>query len=263
MANPNVPNILNAVPVMVTFGAAQIGINDGPSALGFIFSIANPPATALPQLRTFENYALPLLALYSRCLYLAYIKNGVAYVPKMSCGMYASGLNPFPLLLGSTYVTSSSNSQRQAFEEGLRQMMNRWRRQSVIQPGLDFYVPQRQLPSLAPNIRKKVIKGFYQAFRGFSINEPGRALPRRPRPNTPPRFYLFTECVDPNVATQQFNGDALFFNQTWQGTTPGNPPIIPLPKDSVYTTHDRTVLAGAPGTNYFHIKHLLFCKKLP
>ena len=87
-----------------------------------IFTIARPPvgsATAALQPKTFGNYAVPLLAILSRCLYLIYVvkptRSGrepiVTAVPYMSCVMYFSTIalvgQPvlFDYLLGSTYTT--------------------------------------------------------------------------------------------------------------------------------------------------------------
>lgn len=92
-------------PETVSYGASKISINDGPAALGYIFSIAASNA-AFP--RTYNNYAVPLLAIYSRCLYLAYVlcEGGLPNekgVPFMASCMYTtlSGTTPaFHLLLG-------------------------------------------------------------------------------------------------------------------------------------------------------------------
>lgn len=94
-------------PETVSYGASKISINDGPAALGYIFSIAASNA-AFP--RTYNNYAVPLLAIYSRCLYLAYVlcEGGLPNekgVPFMASCMYATlaGTTPaFHLLLGET-----------------------------------------------------------------------------------------------------------------------------------------------------------------
>lgn len=69
-------------PETVTYGAGQITINDGPSALGYIFSIAASNASSP---RTYINYAVPLLAIYARCLFLAYVSaEGSQHVPFMA-----------------------------------------------------------------------------------------------------------------------------------------------------------------------------------
>lgn len=95
-------------PETVSYGASKISINDGPCALGYIFSIAASNA-AFP--RTYTNYAVPLLAIYARCLYLAYVlcegglpdEKGVPYMANCTYTTLA-GTNPaFNLLLGETF----------------------------------------------------------------------------------------------------------------------------------------------------------------
>jgi hypothetical protein len=61
-----------ADPVTVHFGPnlEPLEIVDGPSALGYLFSIAQAPASA-----DWKSYRLPLLLCFSKCLYLAFIIN--------------------------------------------------------------------------------------------------------------------------------------------------------------------------------------------
>lgn len=95
-------------PETVSYGASKISINDGPAALGYIFSIV---ASNADFPRTYNNYAVPLLAIYARCLYLAYVRGEGGLldencVPFMASCMYnttLAGTNPaFHLLLGET-----------------------------------------------------------------------------------------------------------------------------------------------------------------
>jgi hypothetical protein len=76
----NLPNVA-ADPIDVPFGpnSVNIPLNDGPSALGYIFTIAQ--ASVPSWSRRFDNYVVPLQALYSRCIYLAYIVNGFRPCP--------------------------------------------------------------------------------------------------------------------------------------------------------------------------------------
>ncbi|KAM0425911.1 hypothetical protein ACHAPT_008849 [Fusarium lateritium] len=96
-------------PIMVPFGAVpngQIGISDGASALGYLFSVVSYPQNLQP---TWENYFLPLTVLYSWSVYLAFITYGpnmpvkIDAVPNMSCIMYLPrGNSPPYFFLGHT-----------------------------------------------------------------------------------------------------------------------------------------------------------------
>lgn len=104
-------------PETVSYGASKISINDGPSALGYIFSIAASNAS-LP--RTYSSYAVPLLAIYSRCLYLAYIlgeeglpnEEGVPYMSNCMYTVLAGTSSAFDLLLGKTLRSDGRGENR-------------------------------------------------------------------------------------------------------------------------------------------------------
>lgn len=110
---PDPPNpAIDADPEIVTYGNNDIRINDGPSALGYIFSIAASNA-AFP--RKYDNYAVPLLAMYARCLYLAYIlgdaglpnDEGVPYMGNCIYTVIAGAEPGFDLLLGKMFSPDS------------------------------------------------------------------------------------------------------------------------------------------------------------
>jgi hypothetical protein len=144
-----------------------MAINDAATALGYILRIASSSVDH-PGPRSFGNYALPLLAIYARCIYLLYHGNNV---PMMSCIMYGSTLdlsNPFPVLLGSSYTSgpSGKNNSDKGAETGL--LMDKWRKSSVVGSGLAYYQPPRTLP-LAPVVKDHLGIAFYRAFLGNSV----------------------------------------------------------------------------------------------
>lgn len=103
-------------PVMVPFGAApnvQMGIADGASALGYLFSVVSCPQNLQP---TWQNYFLPLTVLYAWSVYLAYINYDpnmpldIDAVPSMSCIMYLPrGNEPPYFFLGHTKARATNN----------------------------------------------------------------------------------------------------------------------------------------------------------
>jgi hypothetical protein len=167
--------------------------------LGYIFSVAN--TTANP--RTFDNYAVPLLAIYSRCLYLAYIgryqdRTNIVDVPYMSSCIYAeipavdgpAGPQPreFHLLLGSTYTTGI---RQQALSEQRAKMMNLWRRVGVIDPGLQSYQPAKTLPPLPPTLKADIAVGYLKYLNAYLPTDGGATIyipgahPPQVAPSTP------------------------------------------------------------------------------
>ncbi|TKW56003.1 hypothetical protein CTA1_11387 [Colletotrichum tanaceti] len=110
-----------AHPIMVPYGNAQMGIVDGPTALGYIFSVVSPPAGPQP---TWQDYFLPLAALYSWAVYLAYICSlgaqvpDIEAVPRMTCVTYLErqSLPPY-FFLGQTKTRASTNPEEWARDE--------------------------------------------------------------------------------------------------------------------------------------------------
>ncbi|KAI8627445.1 hypothetical protein F5Y19DRAFT_443164 [Xylariaceae sp. FL1651] len=109
------PGQLVIQPFMVPFGGPgqQLGIADGPSALGYLFSVVAPPANVA---LTWQDYFLPLTVCYCWCLYLTYIHFeplvdlDIEAVPKMACVMYLPRENATPFFfLGHTKATATNN----------------------------------------------------------------------------------------------------------------------------------------------------------
>lgn len=125
-------------PETVSYGASKISINDGPSALGYIFSIAASNA-AFP--RTFKNYAVPLLAIYARCVYLAYIlgegglpdEKGVPYMANCTYATLAGTDPAFNLLLGETLWSGSMRMEHHKLLLTIRRqhIPDQWRLESL------------------------------------------------------------------------------------------------------------------------------------
>ena len=221
----------------VSFGPNNqpLDISDGPSALGYIFSIANPPTPApgapAPPARTYANFGLPLLAIYARCLYLAYIGPGrgnFTDVPYMSCIMYTTDqAGTFSFLLGSTYVTGVVNALAQTPSAEKRRMMNDWRRTGVLNTprGLAYYNPTRNgaLAPLCPVMEEATIWAFWSAVRGYGINWPGRNLfvPGA----VPPQVAAFTATPPVAYCNNIFNQARLAFAAAWAAANPTSPPL--------------------------------------
>ncbi|MCJ1405734.1 hypothetical protein MMC11_008964 [Xylographa trunciseda] len=217
---PAVPGgLYTANPVNVQFGAAhqQIPINDGPTALAYIFSVATP-TVANP---IYSNYALPLLVLFSRCLHLAYASAGAlgnvntTNVPFMSCTMY--GLNAHPAIilgmLGSAYVTDAAvPGGTQAEKNGVRRMMNTWRRESVVDG-----VIQPVLPPLAPVRTSETCKAYSRMVKGTGIAAQGATLTI---PGGHEAFNSNNPLVPVDVAQGIFNSLQLASSVAWGNQIP-------------------------------------------
>lgn len=180
---------LEANSIQVPFGNHEIRINDGPSALGYIFSVAQTPIGDVVN-RTYDGYALPLLAIYCRCLYLAYIfeapgdppsNTQIGKVPYMSCAMYFTSGNDFNLLLGSTYMTGFDSDAALAVSANEKQrLMNAWRGEKILRPALISYPLPRTLPPeghfLEPLLEIEVAKCILRSLQGLSLGL-GGAVP--------------------------------------------------------------------------------------
>lgn len=73
-----------------------------PAALGYIFSVAKPMLDS----PTMQNYSLPLLAIYARTIYLAYI-----YLARGSSKTFNRNL-PIMCCIKEKYVVPKSNPTR-------------------------------------------------------------------------------------------------------------------------------------------------------
>jgi hypothetical protein len=151
-------------------------IVDGPAALGYIFSVATPPMVN----PTWENYYLPLLVIYSKCLYLAYItlvpgaaNARITDVPIMSCVMYIRPQTepPHSFMFGSTWTSTDYDSDAAVLEMERRRMLDRWRRRELLEQALT-HVPLQQgeampiVPPFDPEYWKELCWIFYRDFRG-------------------------------------------------------------------------------------------------
>ncbi|KAM0084889.1 hypothetical protein ACKRZS_002836 [Fusarium odoratissimum] len=128
-----------ALPVMVPYGNAQMGIVDGPTALGYMFSVVSPPAGLDPR---WQNYFLPLTVLYSWAVYLAYINflgapptvlPDIEAVPRMTCVMYLEQQKLAPyFFLGQTKARAGRFTAEWAQDELDNRLCLNYRAQLVF-----------------------------------------------------------------------------------------------------------------------------------
>ncbi|KAH7146282.1 hypothetical protein EDB81DRAFT_759571 [Dactylonectria macrodidyma] len=242
-------------PVTVLFGNATIDINDGPSALSYIFSIANRPAAGPGQpplpAKTFSNHGLPLFTIFTRWIYLTYIRErnnaqvpqgqAEGMVPFMTCLMYTLNNNDnFQCFMGSSYVTNGVDPLAVVDGYQKRRIMNIWRRQEVLDnpQGLSYYNPSRvnNLPILPPVMAESVGNTYFLLLRGnTSIVVPQRTLYQPPDPNNPqglpqPAIIQHTPSLD--VCKAVFDPTAAILAAAWKnlGLTP---PIRPMSLENV------------------------------
>lgn len=82
---------LKPIEILPGPNGARFPIVDGPTALGYILSIAIPTV----EVTIMSNYFLPLLTIYANCIFLAYIcgkspEPQIDRVPIMSCVLYVT-----------------------------------------------------------------------------------------------------------------------------------------------------------------------------
>lgn len=145
---------------LVEFGNAapnqHMEIVDGPTALGYIFSVAIPPANP-----TLLNYYLPLAALYTRFLYLAFVYDklagtqelvdAVGDLPQMSCVMYAGANATIRYIYGSTPAfIPTADPNRGAERANALTTLDTYRLNQVLVPALAQEVPGAQIPRYSP-----------------------------------------------------------------------------------------------------------------
>ncbi|KAA8895542.1 hypothetical protein FN846DRAFT_969080 [Sphaerosporella brunnea] len=164
-----------AKPCNVQFGAEELQIVDGPAALGYIFSVAKPPMDN----PTWESYYLPLLVIYSKCLYLSYItivpgnaNAKITDVPVMSCLMYIRPQNepPHSFMFGSTWTSTAYDADVAALEFERKSMLDDWRK-ALLKTALDHVPlqdeePKPTLPTFEPLYWNELCQIFYRDFRG-------------------------------------------------------------------------------------------------
>lgn len=233
-----------AKPIIVSFQNHSIEITDGPTALGYIFSVARIPSRVRPGKLSWSNYVVPLLAIYSRCLYLAYIFNAdwqprVLNVPWMTCAMYFNDdEDRLAVLLGSTYVSFSVDSNRlAALNATKRSVMTLWRASHALAPGLSCYVPVRTLqpPQQPPIMVDSVVDGLYAILRGQPLASPGGVLVDPPKYKRPKCDDWRTVIADQGAAEARFDNIAMQHSTAWKSIQPPPPiDIMPLPADQIY-----------------------------
>lgn len=150
-----------ALPIHVSWGAqdhvqdAVLPITDVATAIGYIFSVAELPAGA-----SWKNYLLPLLFVYSRCLFRAFLQlvsldNGGSQwkyggSPVMTCLMYGSDLPTKPDFVGSTpgrLLTSSAANQ--GADNAMLKMLDGFRRQYLDDQLRNFRGQETPLPLIS------------------------------------------------------------------------------------------------------------------
>ncbi|KAI0390904.1 hypothetical protein F5Y17DRAFT_442787 [Xylariaceae sp. FL0594] len=173
-----------AVESLVDFGTRnprnQLQIVDGPTALGYIFSVAVPPANP-----TWLNYYLPLAALYCRCLYLAFVKYrdynqqqlvlAPGDLPQMSCVMYNGENQNVRYVYGSTRASiPASIGAAGARRANSGSTLDNFRRQNVLVPALGLANPGTQIPRYSPRtIEAHALKLWSKLYKtaAFDVTE--------------------------------------------------------------------------------------------
>ncbi|PON20332.1 hypothetical protein TGAM01_v210774, partial [Trichoderma gamsii] len=230
----NNANTRDPDPVTVPWGPnnQDLKIIDGPTALGYIFSVATPPNGA-----TYDNYLVPLQAIYSRCLYLAYIRkigvprpvNNATNVPVMSsCIYFRDAGNQLWFLLGSTYtLTYAANGSNKADHNAKRRLMNGWRREQILDPALQSYNPNHYLPSkpyvLPPVLELAVAEAIWLSLFNVDLGNN-------------PAILFNTNLSDPNpwVTVSEDDANAQFqlvvdaVNVAWRAV-PNPRDLVPFP----------------------------------
>lgn len=182
---------------------------------------------------------MPLQAIYSRCLYLAYIRkignpqplNNVGDPPLMSsCIYFRDAGNQLWFLLGSTYtLTYAANGFDTADHNAKRRLMNGWRREQVLDPALQSYNPNRQLPPnpyvLPPVLELAVVEALWKSLLNNSLGINDAIIFNT---NLPPQEPWVT--VPENLADAQFLIIRTAVNGVWKAANPQSPDLVPFPR---------------------------------
>ncbi|KAK1244947.1 hypothetical protein MKX08_004576 [Trichoderma sp. CBMAI-0020] len=224
-------------PVTVPWGPnnQDLKIIDGPAALGYIFSVAMPPDNA-----TYENYLVPLQAIYSRCLYLAYILkigdprpvNNVGDPPVMSsCIYFRDAGKQLWFLLGSTYTLSYAvDGADTADHNAKRRLMNGWRREHVLNPALQSYNPNRDLPPdphvLPPVLEIAVAETIWRSLLNKSLGTSDAILHGTNLPQPDPWV-----TVPEDRADFQFKIIETAVKDAWKLANPQDLDLVPFPRN--------------------------------
>ncbi|PTB36135.1 hypothetical protein M441DRAFT_151457 [Trichoderma asperellum CBS 433.97] len=228
-------NIRDPDPVTVPWGPnnRDLKIIDGPAALGYIFSVATPPNGA-----TYDNYLVPLQAIYSRCLYLAYIRkignpepvNNVGDPPAMSsCIYFRDADNQLWFLLGSTYIlTYAVDGSDTADHNAKRRLMNGWRREQILNPALQSYNPNRRLPPiphvLPPVLELAVAEAIWKSLFNTPLGIDNAITYNTNLPALDPWI-----TVPENLADAQFQLVRTAVNAAWRAV-PNPQDLVPFPR---------------------------------
>ncbi|KAK1754831.1 hypothetical protein QBC47DRAFT_381939 [Echria macrotheca] len=252
-------------PIPVTFGVGKIPIVDGPAALAYIFSVAqpptylsNPPADINPKPSLVRQWVLPLLAALSRCIYLAYIyeeirgtepyggnKGNVMVVPLMSCAMWfvddgqPAGLPHY--LLGSTYVTGSNLGVAGVDALQKRRLMNAWRKETLLDPPLASFDPPRVVPPttdpqffMAPTLQEEVEKLLLGVLRSEALANADTGDLNRLLPETLALSLVETwATIDQTIVSAAVDVADKAMREPYEAIKPPLPPIDALPRDMI------------------------------
>lgn len=149
-------------PVTIHFGFPQqaLEVVDSAAALGYIFSIVKRPSHA-----NWYDYWLPLLVLYSKCLYLAFFFNhadentAITGIPIMASVVYLAHGADFPssdrpAMFGAS-IPSAPLFGNQPGDTIAR--ARTWRRGKLLLPALQRVAgTEAKLPLAEPDLRKLV-----------------------------------------------------------------------------------------------------------
>lgn len=170
---------LKPIEILAGHNGARLPIVDGPTALGYIFGIAIPTV----EVPTMANYLLPLLTIYTKCIYLAYIwsespEPQIGQVSIMSCVIYVAPEDNAPerpvfFFLGSSWSVASCPA-----EEKRRRAVDPWRKgvlaASMEQLAEDEGDLVKSLPAFEPSYPKELCTIFWKNLRGKGEISGGR-----------------------------------------------------------------------------------------
>lgn len=199
-----------------------------------------------------------MLALYSRCLYLAYIGCMIPNpnnannanllwwesnqnVPWMSGAMYFTDhTNVLRVLLSSTYLPGRENwAPAAATTRAKMEMMNQWRKAHVLNPALQFYQPHRVMPPpqhpVAPIVKESLGEGIYRILLSLDLNLAGAALTQLPNHIPALPVNNTWQTVPAGLVDTIWESARAILAAAWIQANPTQP-IAALPRDRVWDT---------------------------
>lgn len=214
-------------PVTVHFGLQRqpIELIDAAAALGYIFSIVSHPHDA-----TWHSYWVPLLVLYSRCLYLAFVVKhenqeiAVSGVPIMANVMYLADAEQFhqssrPAMFGASIPAPPRLHTKYAGNEDNREKLVRartWRRGQVLLTGLHRAIgTDAQLP-----LTKQDLERLQETLSVLITKAPAPVKEGKERPPEDPvpekrpfsdDFFLSTKDIEEEIKKRTDRGAAVPF----------------------------------------------------